>query len=1293
LKKQQQQQIFRMDKGVGSLVSYNGTMYKDTIGIGTIGTIIDKKGSWSLVSFTSDIGSRKYFIPDDELDAVNINGMIEHIKAGIASLSSQLGSSSSSGRQTLEDIRASVGKQKQPEKQIFHTEVDGDDIPTSLLTSNVELISHAHGRQRRAERNIQRKELQAAIKHGEKEVANPGRDGSKRWRYTHKGVVYITDETSRHEVTSWRIDGEDDDDDDDEARPAEVQLGGKGCHAVLVIDDSGSMRKEDVPGYKSRAHAVYECLIRDFLKEQLKSGGADDVVVTLITMNDDARVLFRTQPLNTTLINYLQMASRRRPRYHGNYIPALDMALDVMRNDAANRSSVLLLFFSDGAPSDQQSMKCEHGVRIFDIDRKVDPKMKHSTKGSAWHCRQQIFEKVEKECCLRVKRIGQVFGQDKVIFRTLAFGPLQENFALLEKMAAVLPRGEFQKLGLNASNLRTAFSSLSSSLLTLRTEGGTKTLTRRSDKVVERNQQKYDHESYIYGQKGWWIYARDDFVGKYKYHEGSNEKGQLKKVVAERVEGIAFRSQPFAEGAERFVYQCCEIEPYVYYSPANMKNIATRGRLRLVAKEAKDIENHRRSRKFHETFSRIQTDAANLAKIFSSRLPSPRREWAVTFLDTYIYGMYDGTYPKGQAWILVEPELDGKFTKWNNNAGDVRRPIKSKKQESKAVDFGIIEESDEDDDDDDGDFSSGRGRDDCGLAMIEIDDIPQAFSHFTYEYSNRKKLVCDLQGVWNADDGFVLTDPVIHHVSPEEGRKHRNGATDKGFEGVKKFFTTHQCNALCTKLGLHSQIFPSILPELINMTHTTSAPSHTQMPGSITQHPHSNSFDLPGGVANLPLDPVDGGFCDTNGDDDDPSVLTPNSKVNLPWMEYNIKLLMTNKQGNSDLDLQYATMDVLHYISYAFGSDVCILDGTGKPMSDFAIQATSTFRSKFHVGRSKGNSNYMRSPTAWLIFTLQSNAPLKDIRRHPQVSATLSRVSCKLIHHQWSVDMVNTTSLGFFVQETPTYKLSSTFEGELRSFLTKKSEINIVKLPQFRIALTLVRARLAQPGNATIFQDACIAFELQVPVHQRKFMDEIICNSFQYPDATNLKFVYYKQRHVHPAVFFKAVQMQRKHDQSHRVVAVEGIHPDQYFAFELTLRQHFPQIKAVLPTSKTHQSNFYGSPIGRYNLLCLTKDFASLAQQLSRNFPNLYHQHLHNQGTDFKQRLQAPRVVSRLPRSDDSSGSTPSLNSRSTFFTYSASFFENHIQLDWSDCKQYPQVVEVPSLEPSVTSGIYSTGC
>ena len=143
--------------------------------------------------------------------------------------------------------------------------------------------------------------------------------------------------------------------------------------------------------------------------------------------------------------------------------------------------------------------------------------------------------------------------------------------------------------------------------------------------------------------------------------------------------------------------------------------------------------------------------------------------------------------------------------KWNNNAGEVRRNLSAKTGiSSGANQFGIgsmavLEESDEEEDDDS-----------IENTPIETDDIPQTFSHFSYEYSAGKKLVCDLQGVWNADDGFVLTDPVIHYVS-SIGRTHRNGATDKGIEGVKKFFGTHVCNSLCKKMGLSQRTTSNLI--------------------------------------------------------------------------------------------------------------------------------------------------------------------------------------------------------------------------------------------------------------------------------------------------------------------------------------------------------------------------------------------------------------------------------------------------------------------------------------------------
>ncbi len=83
-----------------------------------------------------------------------------------------------------------------------------------FTTSDVSLISHVHGRQRREERGIARRELQVvrascassssraclmilpflparnqqdAVKKGRCEVANPGRDGSVRYKFIYKG--------------------------------------------------------------------------------------------------------------------------------------------------------------------------------------------------------------------------------------------------------------------------------------------------------------------------------------------------------------------------------------------------------------------------------------------------------------------------------------------------------------------------------------------------------------------------------------------------------------------------------------------------------------------------------------------------------------------------------------------------------------------------------------------------------------------------------------------------------------------------------------------------------------------------------------------------------------------------------------------------------------------------------------------------------------------------------------------------------------------------------------------------
>jgi hypothetical protein len=157
--------------------------------------------------------------------------------------------------------------------------------------------------------------------------------------------------------------------------------------------------------------------------------------------------------------------------------------------------------------------------------------------------------------------------------------------------------------------------------------------------------------------------------------------------------------------------------------------------------------------------------------------------------------------------------------------------------------------------------------------------------------------------------------------------------------------------------------------------------------------------------------------------------------------------------------------------------------------------------------------------------------------------------------------------------------------------------------------------------------------------------------------TNELNFVYYKQHHVHLDVFYKAIQKQHLHEESYHVVAVEGINPEEIFNFEVTLLQQFPEIESILPTSKSTAHNNHGLLIRQYNILCKKSKFSTLAKKLHQEFTGLYRQHLH-------ENHQAVRVTSRLPQSDDSSGTIPFMDSRTTFFTHSMSIFERERQKD-----------------------------
>ena len=82
-----------------------------------------------------------------------------------------------------------------------------------------------------------------------------------------------------------------------------------------------------------------------------------------------------------------------------------------------------------------------------------------------------------------------------------------------------------------------------------------------------------------------------------------------------------------------------------------------------------------------------------------------------------------------------------------------------------------------------------------------VDDVAQAFSHWTYEASRGTRMVCDLQGFFTGGR-FVLVDPVIHSDGEVREQHGGFGRTDRGKRGMLDFCRSHECNALCRRLGL-----------------------------------------------------------------------------------------------------------------------------------------------------------------------------------------------------------------------------------------------------------------------------------------------------------------------------------------------------------------------------------------------------------------------------------------------------------------------------------------------------------
>ena len=655
-----------------------------------------------------------------------------------------------------------------------------------------------HARQRRAERGIDKKDLKAAMKHGQAVEYRYG------WKYKYNGLTYIVSWDKRKEITCYA----------DSVKLKKVKVSAENMaqislakqqlavdhsswksNTVIIVDTSGSMKKSDVWGARSRLDSVWICIALDFIAHRIESGDAGLYdVISIVFMGENGHSFIKTQPTSWDVYNKIVDTYNRRQtigKGHGYYVPSLKLAEKILTSDSSSSCALSLCFMSDGRPSDMGED------------------------------RQKILPSIES--------LGTRFGR-RLSFAAIGIGNDPFEFEMLKKMvdsasdfgvqsSFVLPSMTTSSLGLSLTSLATTLAKTQTEMTDLHT-----LKQRPVRQVLRESRKKANEETVLFvSPDDYWIYPVEKVTRRvYREWQDKDRKRRHSYEVAPMqhpsTHFVALHKKAFGEGAERYAFRFFEVGEdgtTVVSKPL----VAKESRLVLDGGEENRV-------KFVRSFLHAQQLARRIAEEFNEKLDqlyrvddsTPR----VTFLDCSVYELDDINLGKQE--VLVEEKIDHlAWHKWNMNNGYIEgmeeAPAFTHEKMKAALDhltkFEVEEQEKfhaeasheldaivEDDEDEDSSASVSTTEEEKPLAIkFSASEVAQAFSHFSYMATGRKRLICDLQGVFDEKSNTLMfTDPVIHYFNyRKQERKNVHGRTDQGRKGMAMFFDTHKecCGRLC----------------------------------------------------------------------------------------------------------------------------------------------------------------------------------------------------------------------------------------------------------------------------------------------------------------------------------------------------------------------------------------------------------------------------------------------------------------------------------------------------------------
>jgi hypothetical protein len=715
-------------------------------------------------------------------------------------------------------------------------------------TSLISILSSAHGRLRREQRDIDKRNLQRALKYGTCKTNWGG-----RWLVEYDGISFVTDPTKKHEITAFpsplpEVDVE------NKALLANIKMKRlleqkpdfSTSHTVIVIDNSGSMlsKKNDIHLYRDSQNAAFSMTALEFIAEQLLNNTAVNTdLVSLIKFDMKPSVEISREPISWPVYN--KILAHRNTQYYkdrehapfrdamwgmSNYLPALEKVHQLLNEGYHDKLALSVYFFSDGESTDHMKLGVT-GEESYQL-------MKNS-----------------------IAALASSFG-DSLTVSMVGLGDADDHFEPLQAMAKAAiesgAKGSFERCNKTALSISSSITSMVTSTMESRValqQGGGKGHTERNLTSERESSTECMWNFYrIFGHR---VYSPrlKDWVSHKTLPLAAISLNSDKAVewIGSRPQYLAVNQNYAGKGAERVAFRC-----RLSYTESTKGFVFKE----MIAKETKHEQRMNDRVDFHKGFAETQDLANYLASQFNEHLRgtpnySPTETPQLHFLSCSVLQLKDSSCPiDGIRGVLVEKMLDTDrfcWTKWNDNNGSVHGQRRA--HNPIDVDFELKEirrgankklcaltEGDEDSDDEDslsdlesdthdqtGEVNSRKYNAidpsdylrECryfdiirGVAFGIISSLhcllfalffsAEAFTHFTYRFTRGRVMVCDLQGVFNTDmipPTFELTDPAIHYTS-NKGRRMVYGRTDKGRSGMKAFFASHHCTKICKMLHL-----------------------------------------------------------------------------------------------------------------------------------------------------------------------------------------------------------------------------------------------------------------------------------------------------------------------------------------------------------------------------------------------------------------------------------------------------------------------------------------------------------